>query len=693
MRKAGGITAALLVAALKLHAASGTCTEKSSFYDGYRVVKVQINDPILFLTPWTGTQAALKAKLRLKESGAFTNQSFNDDNELLSATYKTSFAASPQKFKFAYVSAQIQDCDVQARTLRVVFTVFSSVAVQADAPTVEQQNLESQRPATTGASRAAGNGLLLTPLHGYNDTRGFFGGLNGSFTSGWLTLRGESEVSANSRLGHLDMIGHVGLTEWAGTFHYRDTPAGAARLEEGTVSARLTGRSRELGGSHTVWRYGASVEGGHQQSSDTADSNSSYGSLKLYTGVTGRSGDQAFTASYGLQLGSELRDGTPVFKKHLADLGYSTRIPIPRTKSSSGSTGSFQGPLSPTVHKSIDLDTRLTAGLIQGAAGAPLAERFLGGNQVRPFVDDNSWILQSDAYIRSLRENQLGATLPAAAVSGARLGGARFYSANVTAAFPLWGSPLLPKDLADQEFLDTLNSQFQTALTATANSYKSKDPEYTRQFAEVSKEATALNEVLQRLEEFLREVPTDLGASLGRNIRQTRAGVGLITSDAQPDVVEGLVNTQFPALSKLSRDLISDLRAASQDGIAARIESTVADAEKRVSTIETLFKGLPHEKYEAQAKQTLAPAQRALDVFLHSLNIYSIAPVAIFDIARVWTPGESMGEGVHYGVGGGVRLSLVNVNFTVAYTVNLNRVRPESAGALVFKLDVTSLFQ
>lgn len=39
---------------------------------------------------------------------------------------------------------------------------------------------------------------------------------------------------------------------------------------------------------------------------------------------------------------------------------------------------------------------------------------------------------------------------------------------------------------------------------------------------------------------------------------------------------------------------------------------------------------LPTKKYEDQAWQKLAPGHRALDVFLHELNIYSVAPIRNF---------------------------------------------------------------
>jgi hypothetical protein len=97
---------------------------------------------------------------------------------------------------------------------------------------------------------------------------------------------------------------------------------------------------------------------------------------------------------------------------------------------------------------------------------------------------------------------------------------------------------------------------------------------------------------------------------------------------------------------------------------------------------------LPSKKYDDQAWQTLAPGHRASDVFLHELNIYSISPVAIFDVARVWP----LNEGVHYGVGPGLRLSLVNANFTISYGFDPQRSDRQSIGAIFFKLDVTSLF-
>jgi hypothetical protein len=143
----------------------------------------------------------------------------------------------------------------------------------------------------------------------------------------------------------------------------------------------------------------------------------------------------------------------------------------------------------------------------------------------------------------------------------------------------------------------------------------------------------------------------------------------------------------LPTLSDLLKDLTGKLRDAAQTNLANQIQLSMNEINTLGNNLRDAD-NLPSKKYEDQAWQTLAPGHRALDVFLHELNIYSVAPVAIFDVARVWP----VNEGVHYGVGPGLRLSLVNVNFTISYGFNLQRASRESIGAIFFKLDVTSLF-
>ena len=697
------IATALLLAASSSHALPGVCTDKSAAYDGYKIVQVDVKNPIGFVTPWHSLSASLKKRLTLKVNAPFSLESFEQDSAFLSSTLKADFASSQQTLKLSYAGGEILDCDPEARTLRVVYPIFTSVVQSYIAPSLEQQTGESQRPATTGATRASERSLLIAPLAGYNRTLGTWGGLTFSDTIGKLRLQGESEASGVSSSGHFDIAGNNGAVgklwdhaEWAGTFEYVDTPAGAARFKEGKITGRFSASTKEFAKKHVIVRYGAALEGGHQQSSDSVTAgqllpNSGYGSLKLYVGATGRPGNNAFTASYGLQLGSTFMDAVPLFKKHLLDLGYNVNIPVPFRKPM-GDAEDFKGPLSTTLHRSLNIETRFTAGLIQDASGTPLAERFLGGNAMRPFVQDSSWLILSDAFIRSIPENQLGAE------SGTALGGSRFYSANETVSFTIWGKPMLPKELAtaDPRFPGILNTPFHTAALSLANTYKIKDPEYIRVSAAVSAKAVDLNKKLTVLSDELKLIPAAVVAEptvtrslkdIKRNLLSTRGAASMIASKPDPQVVDQLVTGLLPTLSGFIQSLTTELRDAAQTDLALQIDQSLNDVNTLGSEIRDAD-DLPSKKYDDQAWQTLAPGHRAIDVFLHELNIYSISPVAIFDVARVWP----VNEGVHYGVGPGLRLSLVNANFTISYGFNPQRSDRESIGAIFFKLDVTSLF-
>ena len=81
-----------------------------------------------------------------------------------------------------------------------------------------------------------------------------------------------------------------------------------------------------------------------------------------------------------------------------------------------------------------------------------------------------------------------------------------------------------------------------------------------------------------------------------------------------------------------------------------------------------------------------------IDQFLNELNLWHIAPVGFFDIARIGPPPAS-GSAFRYGVGGGVRLGLLNVELTVGYSFNLNRQPSEGRGAFIASLDIRDIFR
>jgi hypothetical protein len=592
-------------------------------------------------------------------------------------------ADSTQVFKLAYVRSCVFDRDPDARTLRVSYTMFTNVVSALVAPSLEESANESNRPATTGAARGVAHWMSVVPLAGYNATWHTFGGVGFSTTTPGLRVDGETRASGNSLTGRVGVGGTIVApsTRWQGgeltaAFEYLDTPAGSVHAHQGTLAARFSESTKELTNQRMVFRYGGAIEGGQE-----------YGSLKLYAGATGRRGHSAFTSSYGFQIGTTFADGVPSFSKQLFDVGFMTRV---TGAALVDGTDPFRGPLTAGVHRSLDLQTRFSAGVLENSAAAPIAERFLGGNQVRPFVSDDSWVIQNDAFIRSIPENTL-ATAPGFT------GGDRFYSANVTVAWPLWGRPLLPAELAgDTQFLKNLNGGFATIVGTLADNYKAKDPKYQRKAAAIPSHARAIRSALDGAAAALQRIPADKAKQpplakalkdVQGDIRKVKSSITLIDG-GDLSVSAGLVNFYLPSLDTHVEALERQLAVAELGEVGSDVAASLDETASPRDAITHILGEIDSSLYRQRAADTLAPAHRVLDVFLHELNIYSIAPVAIFDAARI----SPSGVGTRYGVGGGVRFSLVNVNVSTSYVFNVRRAASESPGAFFFQLDVTNVF-
>jgi hypothetical protein len=703
-------------------AAQGPCdNQQASQYAGFKVTRVDISNPLGFIERFAPEFRSLGKGLKVKAGQPFSVGDYNADEKYLAGKLDAQFSSmsTDEHVKFDFARPYLEDCDADAKTLRVVYAIFTTVVPSLNPASIEQESNESQRPATTGAEQVSGKNVSIAPLGGYNPTRAAFGGLNFSDTLGKITVAGQTEDSANSQFGNFSLAGNLPSTRlWNNAslnlaLVYEDSPAGDARFKEGEFVERFSASTKEFTGSHLLFRYGTALEGGHQQSSDPLAAvrltpDSGYGSLKFYAGITGRPQRSAFSASYGLQLGDTLRSGAPTFRKHIVDLGYNrsflTRKPL-------GDKENFTGPLSTSVHKMVAVETRFSAGIIQDALAVPLAERFFGGNEIRPFVQDDSWVLPGDAYIRSIPENRLGA---AGATS---LGGTRFYSANLTLAVTAWGKPFIPKELAmisadpgtrtcqspeaQKTFPCILNGPFQTSAVAAGTYYKTHDKDYVRLTSQVQMKAKDLDSQLTAFTTLLGTIPSVLASR--NDIVQELADISCNTVDiggdltvlegaTMPEVIKLLVNTSIPALKETTSALTKTLREASQTALAGQLDQAVVDMAKgagdmqmSITDAETKF---PDQKFIDEGWAKIAPGHRALDVLLNQLNIYSVAPVAIFDVARVWP----VGQGVRYGIGPGIRLSLVNVNLTFGYAYNPHRLPSEKSGAIFVKMDITGLF-
>jgi len=691
------IVAALLFLSTNASAALVDCDDRLAQINGYQVIGVEMRDPLGFIAPGVSPFSPLKRTIEIKEGQPFQLSALSRDVVFLRTTIEARGAGTTQVFKIASVWPHVL-CDQEARTLRVSYWMLTNVVSAYVTPSIEQAIDESERPATTGAARNTTAAMSFVPLGGYNATRGLFGGLSAANAIQGLRVSGQASGSGSSLTGRIQVAGAFlrDSARWRrgelkGAFEYLDAPAGTVHAHEGKLAFRFSRSTKELTKQRVVFRYGGSLEGGRQRSDDgtipAAAENTGYGSLKLYAGTTGRRGQAAFTSSYGFQLGTTFADAVPSFAKHLIDVGYSTRL---FGASIGDGTGDFKALLTPGVHRSMDLQVRFSAGAIQHLLGAPIAERFLGGNELRPLVLDDEWVIRNDAFIRSIPENTL-------ATAQGFAGGDRFYAANVTAAWPLWGRPLLPGELAkDDSFLPHLNGGFRTIVDSLADSYKANDPKFAEESAAIPSHARTIDAALDAMTGVLQRIPAATAKSqptakaikdVQSNIRLSKGGLRLV-EQGDATVAPDVVNHRLPALGAHVEVLRRSLDAAEQGEVASDLAASLAQTDAPRVAIQRILMDIDSTKYRQRAAATLAPAHNVLDVFLHQLNLYSIAPVAIFDAAQIFPTAD----GVRYGVGAGMRFSLVNVNFSAAYVFNLRPVTPEGRGAVFIKLDVTNMF-
>jgi hypothetical protein len=74
------------------------------------------------------------------------------------------------------------------------------------------------------------------------------------------------------------------------------------------------------------------------------------------------------------------------------------------------------------------------------------------------------------------------------------------------------------------------------------------------------------------------------------------------------------------------------------------------------------------------------------------MNLAAISPVIAFDAARIGPP-PAGAPAMRYGIGPGVRFSIVSFHVTLGYSFNPNPVGAEKRGAFFFFMDVTDLFR
>lgn len=675
----------------------------------YKVREVRLESPIDFLHAISSQLNALRGQLPLQPGSVFLLADFTAGKDVIDKALDDEEKDADPRSRIRVILAKIANCsEANPPQLDVVYRVFTTNYNSYLTHTWELKNAELERPATTAATTQARGFLTVKPFLDYNRTRGFHAGgllrlqIPGIFdhveisSSGSTTSNIEAFELTGSRVPGKSALSRL---EYRIGYKHSDLPAGLNRLREGTLRAQVFGATKPQGPKGLIMRFGASLEGGNQQTDLTtlavgshSLANSGYGGLKTYFGVTLRTKNYSASGTYGLQLGTRGATNNVDFIKNLADFGLTGRW-VPRHQTPG------------EVHRVLSLETQFTAGAIQIRRQVPEGQRFFGGNHSHNFIEGDSWEIRGQPFIRSIPENRLTAT-------AGDIGGTKFVSFNLTVAKALWGRPILPKEIViDPDFLPALEASKVSARNILVGVYLSK----INVFGNIIAQMEPVDSQLARLRATIETLPEEFPASLPEATRDALEEERGLVSDAAkiisssikdkkslPSKLKSLLKeaNSTTCLADESCSQLTTLRSNLEDfqrllAEAGFTEASAIVKEVRESLATQQAALVPElDRIDVSEAVRLADADMklvdaTLDSFVKELNWVAVSPVGVFDVARVW-PNRS---GFRLGIGGGVRFSLVNFNLSLGYAVNPKRNPGENRGALFLTMDITDMFR
>src|SRR5262249_42440178 len=97
------------------------------------------------------------------------------------------------------------------------------------------------------------------------------------------------------------------------------------------------------------------------------------------------------------------------------------------------------------------------------------------------------------------------------------------------------------------------------------------------------------------------------------------------------------------------------------------------------------FRQIDKAKAQAQAEAMMKFPRRTLKTIFNEVNIYSVSPVFVFDVAKIG-PKTTGFDGKRYGPGVGLRIELASMaHFTVGYAWNTKQLPGEGPGTMFFE--------
>lgn len=662
-------------------AAGAQCRTTLSDYQDYRLRNVSLRSPFLFLR---SLQSALEpTRPSLPAAGTpFDAAGVTQAVSLLDKAVRDSPLPSPP-FSVTIVYAAIDRCDDAARELDLAFYVFTSRLVAPSSWSWEFGQTLREDPGSAAGLSSVHQRFTLAPTLTYNRADNLVAGGRATFLrpAGGFGVAAEGAASNRYVNAALLVSGSKDLeaealwrASYAAGYRLLHQPLGNQELREGYAFAWFSGATRPLRSISSAIRYASQFQKGYQVSPLGSGAgfqgDARYSALKLLTGASGGKGAHDYSLNFALQLG--FVGSEAAYRKFLLDGVYSVRA-TPKTQF-------FD-------HRSLDFDVRCTAGWLSplGDDGAPQNERFFGGLRPHPFTDIPGWDVRTAPSIRGYPNQRFYALL-----EGHPSGRERFFSMNLTSALTGWRRPLLPPELyTNPEFLAAIEGQSSTARHTLILYHESRDPAMR-----IADEAAALLQpVLTRLQEQVEalSVPDDLSGPLDLCQESLDKALGTLQKARSSRFFGVLLNRNVRGgIPLLFRDCEEELNGRLDN---AEIHTAARQIEQARAAIDrVLTTQVDHHAAERKADQDFAIVDRALDAFVHEINLVSLDPVFVFDAAYAGPTLSS--RFLRYALGAGLRLTLgSHVSFTIGYAGNLNRAQDEPRGAVFFEMKFYDLIR
>jgi hypothetical protein len=667
----------------------------------YSVRYSKISDPFNFL-PWVKARER-RASSRISaliDGKAFVYSAVNaqalqiiEDENFLPDTTET-------RVKLRLLIVRVSNCS--NKKVDVVYGVYSTQLMPVLSGSPESRIEERQEP-----EKSAGlvnvdvpelRPYRFTPLFSYDSASKFAAGGRFEFSrkdGNNLISTGSVEGLASSQMhkvtarlnGYADDWGWLAHLEWNLDFDSFRLPTSNGKLNGGSLSAHIAGTSRPLGKAAVVLRFGGLIEGGNRQSSlfkprltsDTVAS-SPYGGIKLFVGATSRFSHNVLSGSYGLQLGETGRAIRIDWAKQIGDLRHEFWY-------------SFGN------HRSLDIESRLNFGSIKTYGKIPLAERFFGGNNEQDFIALDNWEVRANPVIRAIPGSTFFRT-----PSGD--GGHKFFSYNLTAAFAVWRRPLVPDELSkDSEFDELLQGQLVSAEEFEKLYFLTKDSHFAKaaEFIKKPDSAPQLQTALGSLTTAVTNAQTSHAGQHEDEFRDCLSGLKRANSRAKNGetangeklygYVASLLSADEDLLTEVKTRCVATLNGSAILNGDPAITSAGIEVDRIRAAMEVEFALIDEAAAANKAKTDMVFSRNTINTLLNDVNLYSVSPVFVFDIAKLDRKSGGLG-GVRYGPGAGLRLELVNaVSLTGGYAWNTRRGPGEANGTFFFSMGVRDLFR